>query len=243
MLRWPSFTWQPGSVCHAHGSQKRQPVHHWRGIIMRRLRSGRHPPTQEDRVCKKCHELLPARWFGEHATNRSGRDGHCLACYAKRWRALSDRRRQTPEQKQCRRCGHTLTADCFHRDRASADGLRGICKECTSAHKKTQKQALIHVEVPTKLCSGCKVVKPTAEFSAKRQMVDGLNHLCKECNKRSALEWRQRQQQQQQQRQQQPPSLSAAHHGAAGAQPPGAVRCPVPCQRAVCDNVSKFRDS
>ena len=201
--------------------------------VLRRLRNAEHPPTQEPQICKKCHKLLPARWFAEHAHNRSGRDGHCLACRAKQTRAYHVRiERQPPEQKQCQQCRQTKAAESFYRHGASADGLQPYCKECFKAQSNSRKQARIHVEVPTKRCSRCKVVKPAAEFCPKRQLVDGLHDHCKVCNNRSTLEWRQqRRQQQQQQRQQQPPPLSAAHHGAAATSRTGAFL--VPCHACV----------
>lgn len=150
--------------------------------MLRRLRDGRHPPSQEDQVCTKCHKLLAARWFAESATNRSGLHGSCLACMANHKRALDDGRRcQTPEQKQCWRCGYLLTADCFHRNKSNADGLEGTCKKCKNASNRSHKQALLHVEVPTKHCCSCDVTKPAGDFCRERRSVDGLAGECKEC--------------------------------------------------------------
>ena len=149
--------------------------------MRRRLRDAEHPPTQEPQVCKKCHKLLPARWFAENATNRSGREGGCLACRANRRRALDNGRRcQPPEQKQCWQCRQTKAAECFSRKKGNADGLEGTCKACTNASTKSRKQALLHVEVPTKCCVKCKVVKPAADFYGVRRTVDGLESQCKE---------------------------------------------------------------
>ena len=161
--------------------------------VLRRLRNAEHPPTQEPRICKKCHKLLPARWFAEHAHNRSGREGGCLACREQQRRGDRDRERQPPEQKQCQRCRQTKAAKCFSRRRASADGLQPCCKECVSADKRSRKQPLVHVEVPTKRCYSCMVVKPAADFHRTKRSMDGLSSECKDCSVRRLRKTRQQQ--------------------------------------------------
>ena len=178
VLLWPSLGSLMGPTIFRLGATRRLSG----ACIPCRPREGEHSPTQEDQVCKKCHKNLPARWYGLAPTHRSGRDSTCIACRKAQRRALiSGRQWQTPEQKQCRRCQQIKAAECFHRQASSLGGLHTLCKECNSAASKSHKQALAHVEVPTKHCFVCQMVKPAGDFCRRRRAVDGLAFECAEC--------------------------------------------------------------
>ena len=99
-------------------------------------------------------------------------------------------------QKQCSICKQWKNEDEFNKDKAKKDGLNSACKICSQqrARKLNEKyyrtessntaQALIRNEQGQKQCSKCKQWKDESEFNKCISNPDGLNYVCKICQRK-----------------------------------------------------------
>ena len=92
--------------------------------------------------------------------------------------------------KQCNCCKQIKPLDEFYRNKNNSDGRAGTCKNCQEARRRGEIEAWIpqwkiRNEQGQKQCSKCKQWKDETEFS-KGNLPDGLNSICKECDKNRA---------------------------------------------------------
>ena len=92
--------------------------------------------------------------------------------------------------KRCPQCAKDKEHSEFFKDSWTIDKLHGLCKSCVKQNhdKKYVKNKPVIVE--SKVCTHCKVQKASSEFSKSGHTPDGLQHWCKECTKRRAIERR-----------------------------------------------------
>ncbi len=110
------------------------------------------------------------------------------------------------DHKACCECGETKPTAAFYRDRSRADGLRRMCRGCDRARRvrPDSERRLITDDAylergrrryerkggrKSKLCGGCGLTKPTAEFHRNRRHPDGLATYCKDCTARYRREY------------------------------------------------------
>lgn len=92
--------------------------------------------------------------------------------------------------KVCPTCGVEKETDQFHKSKATKDGLNWQCKACHSERMRVLNTKVSSMPKPvfeTKRCQGCKETKAASEFSKNRVMRDGLNSVCKVCDKELSL--------------------------------------------------------
>lgn len=99
--------------------------------------------------------------------------------------------------KTCSSCKKSLPTDCFGKASARPDGLNGRCKPCqnesTRKSRERRRARSSTVEVPSeKRCSGCSVVKASADFVRDRNAASGLASWCKQCTYAATADWRSR---------------------------------------------------
>lgn len=88
--------------------------------------------------------------------------------------------------KKCPTCHTDKTVEEFHRARATKDGLNWQCKDCHKKRMKALRTRIAEAEKPEvafKRCNRCLEVKPSELFSRCRTTRDGLNDLCKSCDR------------------------------------------------------------
>lgn len=93
--------------------------------------------------------------------------------------------------KQCNCCKQIKSLDDFYRNKNRKDGRSDTCKQCQEARRRGelpawQPQWRVRDEQGNKQCSKCKQWKNESDFSVKVNSPDGLNYICKACDKQRA---------------------------------------------------------
>lgn len=86
--------------------------------------------------------------------------------------------------KTCRKCNETKDESCFL-FRVDSGKLRNECRDCVKKMMKAYKDKMsvtAKIEVESKKCLECSVVKKASEFTRNRYAVDGRTPYCRSCN-------------------------------------------------------------
>jgi very-short-patch-repair endonuclease len=92
--------------------------------------------------------------------------------------------------KRCCTCRQEKRVDQFHQNKGKSDGYEQRCKECRTTiyqqiTKNKKKDVIITI---TKVCPQCSVDHPSNMFTKHRLRQDGLNSICKDCEKARRIE-------------------------------------------------------
>lgn len=167
--------------------------------------------------CKECHKIKPEIDFCKDRTAKDGLRYRCKACDAifRNWvknnhidMNIKEHQQQTIDiveniqqnkevvegKKKCSCCKQWKDLDCFYNNKNNKDGKAQICKYCQEARKAGKLPAYvpqwkIRNEKGQKQCTKCKQWKYETEFS-KGNSPDGLNTICKLCDKTRAARCR-----------------------------------------------------
>jgi len=92
-----------------------------------------------------------------------------------------------PHLKICIICKFGKPPHEFNKDMSEIDCLKTICRNCIS--KRTAMYAELPCDTPnaTKICSLCKVDKPSNFFTKHRKENDGLRKVCRPCDRARML--------------------------------------------------------
>jgi hypothetical protein len=141
------------------------------------------------KTCTACHIEKPFSDFYKDRSNKDGYMYHCKACYV--YRQKHPTIVQQPLfilSKVCKTCGIEKPIEEFYAYKETTKqkgGYRAHCKTCVCVDIH-QKYIEIHPPKPVpvnggKVCLGCKIEKPHAEFYKEKRQPDGLNPECKAC--------------------------------------------------------------
>lgn len=155
--------------------------------------------------CSKCHKLKDMSNF-YHDKNRG--DGYSTKCKECDYTSRKHRReklkartkRQIPKtlKKICSRCGLNKAVSDFYPERRNVDGYSSWCKSCYLNHSKSYRKKLTErprkniPKITSKKCPKCKKTKPVSEFYKASSKLDGYSTICKECNSKSSVKYRER---------------------------------------------------
>lgn len=110
--------------------------------------------------------------------------------------------------KRCCRCAAVKPVSEYSRRTVAKDGLNPLCRACDSDASRRnrlltedeklarqlsrEKRHLRKINSKQKTCSKCRETKPKSEFGPHERMDDGLHIHCRECRRRSASDYRER---------------------------------------------------
>lgn len=88
--------------------------------------------------------------------------------------------------KSCSGCHNALSLDAFARRTAAPDGRQNYCRLCAAAAQAARQAAVRAARPPEpprteKVCSGCKQLKPLAQFPHAKRYRDNRGSLCQAC--------------------------------------------------------------
>lgn len=151
------------------------------------------------KICTGCHIDKSASEYATRAKDKLYE--RCKLC---QYKTRSDRQtrlrieRETSEykpieQKACTSCNTEKSIICFGIDRYSIDGYTVKCKEChkkTAAFKRKERSLELangkRTTLTEKVCSRCKVTKPSTEFSISSGSDVLLKSCCKTCRNKDS---------------------------------------------------------
>lgn len=145
---------------------------------------------ESHKQCRQCKIEKPASGFSASKQNKDGLQSYCRACENERLRERRKRNKQHPvqsfpEEKRCTRCKQILPESSYHKDFGRLNGLQACCKDCNRDWAKTRYKRRTEqhqvVEPFNKQCPRCRETKLSLEFTVERCSVDGVSHLCREC--------------------------------------------------------------
>ena len=86
--------------------------------------------------------------------------------------------------KKCYKCKEIKEIDQFRKDSRFEDGAQYYCRSCQKMRSR-ELSSLPPERLPsaTKVCTDCKIAKPSNEFSKNNQTKDGIARQCKDCSK------------------------------------------------------------
>lgn len=93
--------------------------------------------------------------------------------------------------KKCTHCGIKKNTADFGKNRLNPDGFQYWCRACFAAyHKAPSRRAPLPSAPGRKTCTRCLVLKDLTEFSKGSREADGLQDLCKPCNREVSAAYR-----------------------------------------------------
>lgn len=99
--------------------------------------------------------------------------------------------------KMCIKCKELKDTSEFNLDKSRKDGLTPYCKVCIKPYSNRKyvrkKDCVLYKDTlltGKKLCTGCKVTKPTRDFPINRSRKDGTQTYCIECTKQYNVSYR-----------------------------------------------------
>ena len=161
------------------------------------------------KICKECKQEKDESEFSKDRTTKDGLRYRCKVCdslfrnyvrnnpYIRGKQQNEDILKEEKEQqmkqegkKQCNCCKQWKNLDDFYRNKNHKDGRSSTCKSCQEARRRGKLPAWepkwkIRNEYGQKQCTKCQQWKDESEFS-KGNSPDGLNTICKECDKQRA---------------------------------------------------------
>lgn len=94
-------------------------------------------------------------------------------------------------EKSCTKCGTVKSASEFNFDARVKSRLRAACKLCTKAFREERKTASRDRDCTgSRICSGCRVIKPVLEFYRDNSAKSGVTSACKACMAERAKKYR-----------------------------------------------------
>lgn len=167
------------------------------------------------KYCKECKQWKEEQEFSKDVTAKDGLRYRCKQCDANYRNYLKTQPKIRKEQeieatiieentseaiklpnnhKICNCCKQVKPFEDFYRNKNHADGRADICKICQEARRRGEIEAYIPLwkvrnEKGQKQCTKCKQWKDEIEFS-KGNSPDGLNTVCKLCDKTRAAMFR-----------------------------------------------------
>lgn len=167
------------------------------------------------KYCKECKQWKEEQEFSRDVTAKDGLRYRCKQCDANYRNYLRTQPKIRKEQeieaaiieentseaiklpnnhKICNCCKQVKPFEDFYRNKNHADGRADICKICQEARRRGEIEAYIPLwkvrnEKGQKQCTKCKQWKDEIEFS-KGNSPDGLNTVCKLCDKTRAAMFR-----------------------------------------------------
>ncbi|DBA83718.1 TPA: hypothetical protein ACH3X1_006255 [Trebouxia sp. C0004] len=139
------------------------------------------------KVCRICHEVKSLADYHRNKVNADGHNSMCKTCAAEYDKEKRRRRQRVHEptltEKECPHCKKVKPAEGFYRYSLSQDGLYNICKLCHADQAKARQEAKAGMcPPPEKVCSSCRLTKPSTEFYTNKTAADMLHSLCKTCH-------------------------------------------------------------
>lgn len=83
--------------------------------------------------------------------------------------------------KACKKCGNKKSLEEFAKDCTKKDGLRTTCRECVSTYNKTRYSGRTTTPVKEVVCTQCKTLKSSDQFTLNKSNKSGLQSACKAC--------------------------------------------------------------
>lgn len=162
------------------------------------------------KYCKECKQWKEEQDFSKDITAKDGLRYRCKQCdadyrnYLKTQSTIQNKQKteNKPEviklpknYKICNCCKQAKSFEEFYRNKNHADGRADICKVCQEARRRGEIEAYtpiwkIRNELGQKQCTKCKQWKDETEFSKNIYSPDGLNTVCKLCDKTRAAIFR-----------------------------------------------------
>ncbi|KAL3131060.1 hypothetical protein ABBQ38_000376 [Trebouxia sp. C0009 RCD-2024] len=141
----------------------------------------------QQKVCRICHEVKSLADYHRNKVNADGHNSMCKTCAAEYDKEKRRRRQRVHEptltEKECPHCKKIKAAEGFYRYSLSQDGLYNICKVCHADQAKARQEAKAGMCPPAeKVCSSCRLTKPSTEFYTNKTAADMLHSLCKQCH-------------------------------------------------------------
>jgi hypothetical protein len=154
---------------------------------------------------KQCNVCSQVKQLSEFVKNKNFKDGYrplCKECQSKKlkefkknWAEERSKMLYFPKEKQCKDCLKIKPIDKFSNDINHKSGKNHICKECVAIrHKKYLERWITQrtKQPEKKLCIKCNQILLSSEFTKSINSKDGLENLCKSCQKQRVLEYKTR---------------------------------------------------
>lgn len=151
--------------------------------------------------CRSCKEIKSSFLFTKTKYTKDGLSKICSQCSARDCKEYGKRNQirfldldpDLSGDKYCPICDCVKPKYEFRINRKRPDGLHGTCKKCASIiekqcrdnRKKLNKNKVASIN-NKKQCSRCETILPETNFDIRKDSVDGLNYLCKECSRNKA---------------------------------------------------------
>ena len=96
--------------------------------------------------------------------------------------------------KKCYNCGEEKPTTEFYKNKSKIDGLSTECRACKKqqacAYRAKNVEQVDKPIVENKVCSSCKIEKPSSEFGKNKTKCDGLATECKKCKSEQDRKYR-----------------------------------------------------
>lgn len=143
------------------------------------------------KVCSCCGKKKLATEFHKHSRRKDGLSTQCKVCDSIQQASYKERYKNNliPETKKCRMCNKIKESSEFSLHSRRSDRLSSFCKECESLitakrPNYVKEHKLILPPGYVKICSMCKETKSPDDFYKSSYNLDGLQYVCKDCEKR-----------------------------------------------------------
>lgn len=144
------------------------------------------------KVCSICGQRKLATEFSKHSRRKDGLSTECKDCSSKRQKQYKEKYKdnETPKTKICPLCNKEKPASEFGYSSRNPDHLGTYCKACHKSYYTDNRLEYVKqhkITLPdnyTKVCNICYKEKPASEFYKSSYNIDGLQYVCKECEKR-----------------------------------------------------------
>ncbi|KYK22187.1 hypothetical protein AYK24_08435 [Thermoplasmatales archaeon SG8-52-4] len=154
--------------------------------------------------CRVCYKTKPFSEFVKDKAYKNDIRPECKECRQKRMNSYLEKwkkertQKTPPEEKKCSSCMQTKPVSDYTKDKYSKDGLSHYCRDCKAKrHKalvdKWKKERKQRQEIPDeKTCNTCHRLLSKTCFTSNVGSKDGLNGICKECEKKQVKRYKKR---------------------------------------------------
>lgn len=147
----------------------------------------RLPIICETYTCSVCNKELPYNNYSKNKKKINGISSTCKKCTSVLHKKY-DKPKETyieVEEKVCTVCNELKPKSDYFKNSYKKDGLTPSCKSCKKLEgnqKRDRYNSRDVIHYPEfKICSQCKIEKPSASFDKCKSNVDGLSYKCKDC--------------------------------------------------------------
>lgn len=138
-----------------------------------------------NQTCHKCKVNKPITDFPKDITKKSGFGGKCKSCKSEN-NYFDENIDPHTTKKECSAkggCGEEKYLIYFSKQKQGKMGYANLCMDCRKIQRRSKDLKLEKPKNGTKMCNECKEEINVSKFSADKYSKDGMQSICKKCQK------------------------------------------------------------